>query len=233
MELLKQENMTAAAVTDSMHNLKASALDFTKMGSLVAYVTDFLNKLSLTQTPETPSGLGFFSNGEHINVRVLTVEDSAALADFLQYGLSDESRQKRFLTTMPNVSHSVAEYLADRDGCQRVGLITTVIVDGVEKIVGLAEYALAPGETTTPEVALAVADNYQHRGIGGHLLTLLATLSVAAGYLVWSASLLEDNDTVVNTLEKVGTVDTVKVSGGIREITVTLDQNKIFKSTTA
>lgn len=179
--------------------------------------------------PTTPaadmSGPGIAVDGVFYPVRTLSADDTAVLHDFLQNGLSEQSRRLRFMEAMPTVPESAAAWLADRDGHSRVAL-AALDPDDPATLVGVVEYAsTADGP---PEVAVAVADAFQGRGIGSNLLAMLATMSLAAGQDQWQAEVLADNDGPIHLLETVGTVHLGDVTEGVRRIEVTLQPNKLF-----
>ena len=158
-------------------------------------------------------------------MRTLTAEDTDALHEFLQDGLSEESRRLRFMAPMPSVPESAAAWLADRDGHDRVAL-AALDPDDPSKIVAVVEYAAV--DDGPPEVAVAVADEFHGRGIGTSLLKMLATLTLASGQPEWSCDVLADNEGPLRLLGNVGEVHLGGVTDGVREVTVTLDPKKLF-----
>lgn len=180
----------------------------------------------LTSPPSSPTGPGFVAGEVFYPVRTLTADDTGMLRRFLSDGLSDESRRTRFQTATPRVPKSAAEWLARRDGQERVALIALDPAHP-DRIAGMAEYAYGPG-WPDPEVAFAVADAFQRRGIATQLVRMLATLSVAGGHLVWRASMLVENQAALGTLETVGKVTARAVGAGLLDVRVEVDTARIF-----
>ena len=197
---------------DVLRRTSAAAASAVGLGWLADALTD------PGTTPEVP---GFLSGGRFYPVRTLTADDSAMLHQFLQHGLSDQSRLYRFCTATPQVPVSAADWLARRDGRDRVALIACAPEDPAT-IAGMVEYALG-GPSPDPEVAFAVADAYQGRGIATQLLRMLATLSLAGGYNRWYASVLSDNTAALATLRTVGKVHATHDGAGSLDVTVTVD----------
>lgn len=170
----------------------------------------------------TRPGPGFLTGrGDFYSVRPLTIDDADLLHHFYLHGLGDESRRRRFLTPTPRMSATAVNYLADRDGYRKVALAASEPANG--RIVGVAEYTWNPNlPTSEPEVAYAVADDYQGEGVGGNLLRMLATLSIAGGHNVWTADVLASNGAARHILTKVGNVHVVTVSAGIESLHVDL-----------
>ena len=211
-------------------SLMDAAAENSGFNSLVAFFTQAIASLYSKSNNTHPEGIGFYSGKDFFQVRMLTSNDTKLLQNFLQNELSEESRRKRFLQAMPRVSMSVAEYLAQRDGQDRVAVIALKSTEKGDIIVGMVEYALVSGSTEPPEVALAVSDAYQGRGIGKHLLGLLATLSLAGGHSVWSGEVLVGNSAVLHTLYSVGTVRTLGSESGVLHIEIDIDQAKVFNT---
>lgn len=180
-----------------------------------------------SERPEL-SGPGILVKGVFYPVRTLTADDTDLLWAFLQYGLSEESRWRRFMAPMPKVPATAAAWLADRDGHDRVAL---AVLDPVNlgTIVAVVEYAMSPDGP--PEVAVAVADDYQGRGIGTNVLSMLATMSLAAGESHWRCDVLADNDAPLRLLAAVGEVELGGVSAGVRSVIVHLDPEKLLGTT--
>jgi len=226
--------MSAKDRGDRADDLVRRANGFTRLGDYVrppnetlASVLGAWRHAEPKEPADAPARFGFMSKGEFFRVRVLTPNDSDRLLEFLQEGLSDHSRALRFLTSVPHVRTHASDQLAQRDGYQRVGLVTTTGEGENETIVAMAEYAILP-DGEPPEVAVAVADDFQHRGIGTSLITALATLSLAAGHQKWSGDVLHENDPVFALLGEVGTVSVVAESGGVAHLEIDLDPAKVL-----
>lgn len=170
----------------------------------------------------TRPGPGFLTRqGDFYPVRPLTLDDADTLRDFFEEGLSDESRRRRFLAPTPRMSSRSVNYLADRDGHRKVAL--AAFDPGTGSIVGVAEYAWNPEfPDIDPEVAYAVADDYQGEGIGGSLLRMLAALSIAGGHNTWTAEVLPSNGAARHLLTKVGKVHIVTVAAGVESLHIDL-----------
>lgn len=191
-----------------------------------AWLAEAFKNLGMEPAPTRPlSGPGVLINGDFYPVRTLTEDDADALHDFLQNELGEESRRLRFMAPMPTVPESAAAWLAARDGHDRVALAALDPGDP-SKVVAVVEYAAVPAGP--PEVAVAVADRLQGKGIGSNLLGMLATLSLASGQKYWSCDVLADNEGPIRLLERVGTVHLGDVRGGVRAVIVELDPSRLF-----
>jgi RimJ/RimL family protein N-acetyltransferase len=98
--------------------------------------------------------------------------------DLLRAGyaeLSADSRQRRFLAPVPELSDSMLRLLVDGvDGVHHLALLLTVLPEGEPaRPVGVARLVRYPGEPSMADVAVTVTDAWQGRGIATALMTAL------------------------------------------------------------
>ena len=130
---------------------------------------------------------------ETLAIRPIRADDSERLRAH-HHRLSPESRYRRFLSAKPELTSADVSYLVDIDGCDHHALVATVPgPDGAEEIVGVARYIRFPEHREVAEVAVVVADGYQHRGIGSELVARLAAAAVERGVRRFRATMLADN----------------------------------------
>lgn len=128
-------------------------------------------------------------DGTRLVIRPIRPSDKAELSAGLT-GLSERSRQRRFLS--PKVRFSAAElrYLTELDGHDHVALVAHLI-DGTG--VGVARYVRTPGDPPTADVAIVVADEMQGRRLGSLLADEVAVIAAENGIRRFSADILSDN----------------------------------------
>ena len=137
-------------------------------------------------------------DGSTLSVRPIRLEDEAGLAHFFS-ALSMESRILRFFAPVANADAS-ARRMVRVDYKSRYGLVA---VAGLrEEIVAHAMYVAI--EPRKAELALAVADSYQGRGLGTILLGQLAEIAAAAGIDVFEAIVMPQNHTMLSMLRESG-----------------------------
>jgi acetyl coenzyme A synthetase (ADP forming)-like protein len=112
-------------------------------------------------------------------MRPAVPEDREALIEFFRR-LSPESRQRRFLSASPPPPEWIAALCENRDPHSGLTLVATRTRGGNPEIIATGSYLAKGGETA--EVALAVEDAFQGRGLGTLLLERLALLAVRHGF---------------------------------------------------
>lgn len=135
-----------------------------------------------------------------LTVRPIRVGDKEALLDLFER-LSPRSRFRRFLAPKPSLSRRELAYLTEVDHRTHEALVA-VGRDGA--FAGVARYACAPGESTVADVAFAVADASQGRGIGTGLAGLLFADARANGILRLVAMTLPENRPARKLLGRMG-----------------------------
>jgi acetyl coenzyme A synthetase (ADP forming)-like protein len=137
-------------------------------------------------------------DGSTLAVRPIRSEDAADLARFYS-SLSLESRVFRFFAAVANADSSVGR-MTDVDYTTSYGIVAVAGAQG--QIVGHAMYVQT--ELHKAELALAVADAYQGRGLGTILLGQLAEAAAAAGIDVLEAVVRPENHHMMQMLRESG-----------------------------
>jgi acetate---CoA ligase (ADP-forming) len=163
--------------------------------------------------------------GQTLRLRRATRGDEDALVEFFT-ALSAESRRLRFHGGR-RIDRSIAEHLVEDDG--RVALIALAAhADGRERIVALAEYALLR-DADAAEVAFAVADELQGKGVGTRLLERLAALGAAAGVERFVAVVLPENRAMLSVFADAGFEVTRELEGGEVEVRFPIAATRTFQ----
>jgi acetyl coenzyme A synthetase (ADP forming)-like protein len=137
-------------------------------------------------------------DGSTVTVRPIRGEDAAALGLFYK-DLSLESRIFRFFAAVANADPSIPR-MVNVDYASSYGLIAVAGARSV--IVGHAMYVqIAPRKA---EMALAVADTYQGRGLGTILLGQLAEAAAGAGVETFEAMVRPENHRMLQMLRESG-----------------------------
>jgi GNAT superfamily N-acetyltransferase len=121
-------------------------------------------------TPATEEHLVTLRDGRRVLLRPIRRDDAAATTQFLE-GLSSSSKHFLFLGAIARLSDAELARLCDPDHGQDMAYVA-VAADASEREIGLCRYAGAGGAEGA-EISVAVADEWQHRGLGTLLLKRL------------------------------------------------------------
>jgi acetyl coenzyme A synthetase (ADP forming)-like protein len=156
-------------------------------------------------------------DGSVASVRQTTGEDAMALGAFFR-SLSLQSRYRRFLSAGEPPEALVAR-LSDSSEPSRA---LTLVAERATGIIATACY-IAVGPRTA-EVAFAVADAFQGKGLGTALLERLAVAAVRQGFQRFEATTLEDNDQMLDVFRQSGfEIRSKSDAGGCVEVTLSID----------
>jgi len=137
-------------------------------------------------------------DGSTLSVRPIRPEDEEQLARFFA-SLSLESRVFRFFAAVANAGASIKRMI-DVDYASRYGLVA--LAGAQHEIVGHAMYVLM--DARKAELALAVADPYQGKGLGTILLGQLAQAAAESGIDVLEAVVRPENHRMLEVLRQSG-----------------------------
>jgi len=163
------------------------------------------------------------SHGTKVQLRSIVPEDEPLLHEAVA-AMSERTVYLRFFSPIKRMSDTLAHRLAVVDYRDRFALVATVHRAGAaakERIVGVARYDRAAG-TDIAEVAVAVIDEFQRRGLGSVLLAELARVARAQGILMFQLIVLPENREMLGLLRKMGWIHQAKVTGGLYEISFEL-----------
>ncbi|HKV88731.1 MAG TPA: GNAT family N-acetyltransferase [Candidatus Dormibacteraeota bacterium] len=161
--------------------------------------------------------------GTNVHVRPIVPEDEPLLHEAVA-SMSERTVYFRFFSPLKRMSDAMAHRLAVVDYNDRFALVAAAHrPNGKERIVGVARYDRAQG-TDVAEVAVAVIDEFQRRGLGGALLSILAHVAREHGIRTFSLIVLPENGEMLGLLRKMGWIHQARLTGGVYEITFDLPE---------
>ena len=162
-------------------------------------------------------------DGTKVNIRSIAPEDEPLLHEAVA-AMSERTVYFRFFSPLKRLPDALAHRLAVVDYKDRFALVATSHKPaGRERILGVARYDRV-GNADIAEVAVAVIDEFQHRGLGGALLSILARVARAHGIRTFSLIVLPENQQMLGLLKKMGWIHQAKLSGGVYDITFDLPE---------
>ncbi|AVZ76693.1 GNAT family N-acetyltransferase [Streptomyces lunaelactis] len=138
------------------------------------------------------------TDGTTVRIRQAGPADHDAVLALYE-GMSAENLRRRFFT----VSHLSAEQAAGRLTRRDQSGYRALVAESGGRLVGLAEYDAIP-ESATAEIALTVADDWHHRGLGTLLLEHLVDAARQAGITAFAADALSENHEMLKVFADLG-----------------------------
>jgi GNAT superfamily N-acetyltransferase len=153
-------------------------------------------------------------DGTRAFIYPLPRDAGAALAAGLQQ-LSPASRYQRFLSARERFTAAELEFLTNCDGVQHLALVLAVLPArrGSPVPVAVARAIRDFEEPELAEVAVAVADRWQGRGVGRALIRELHARTWSAGIRRWRAYLRADNHPMSRLLSGAGKLHARRFDG--------------------
>ena len=149
---------------------------------------------------------------------LLEAGDGEALRRFF-YRLSPETVYRRFLSPIARPEQAHPERLLDLDHRDREAIVA--LVGG--EIVGVARYHRRPA-TDSADMAVVVADEYQHRGLGTRLLAALREAALRNGVREFAVTLQADNRASIGLVRHFDPGIRFRLGGGVYEADLCLEE---------
>ncbi len=164
-------------------------------------------------------------DGTTVEVRPVRADDQEPVQRFLE-GLAPTSLTFRFFTGATNL-RLAANSMTDVDYRNRYGLVATR--GGDERIVGQASYFREDRDRA--EVAFAVADELQGRGLATIMLAHLAGVARENGISLFTAEVMPENHRMIEVFRESGfTVETASLPGALHvEFPVSLTDGAVLR----
>ncbi|HSC73061.1 MAG TPA: GNAT family N-acetyltransferase [Gaiellaceae bacterium] len=175
----------------------------------------------LVKTPSGPADV-VLRDGSTMRLRVPTRADGDALLSFFEQ-LSEQSLYLRF-HGHPRVDAHLVEPVLDPDWAERGALVG----EHGERVVAVANYVRLR-DVRTAEVAFAVADDFQGRGVGTRLLEQLATAATGAGIEEFVAEVMPDNRAMLRVFTDAGFETTRQTVLGTTEVRLALGPTETLR----
>ncbi|MCC9306095.1 GNAT family N-acetyltransferase [Kitasatospora sp. RB6PN24] len=160
-------------------------------------------------------------DGTTVEIRTIGPPDHQAVLELHARRMSEESRRLRFF----GASRRAPQLAADRlCGPSRTGTRALGVWAGGE-LVGEADYERVEERPDTAELALAVADDWQHRGVATLLLEHLIHAARKQGVRTFEADTLEGNVAVHRVFSDLGLPVHRRLEQGEIRVSVPLDES--------
>lgn len=158
-------------------------------------------------------------DGTEVAIVQVSPEDREELREAFEHW-SEESRFKRFMGFRKHLSDTDLSYFTEVDHHEHEALAGRELESG--RGIGIARFHRLPTRRDVAEAAVAVADEWQGRGVASALLHALADRAREEGITRFEATMLLENRRVVDLFEKLGPLQAENVDDGAIEIEVAL-----------
>lgn len=162
-------------------------------------------------------------DGSTLYLRPMKTADEGAVLDFFRR-LTPESLHYRFFTT-PRLDLSTASYLTDIDYENRFALVG----ETGGHVVAAAHYYRNEDAPDRAEVAFAIADVLQGRGIGTRMLEQLAVAARGNGIAWFDAYVLCGNSRMLDVFVNSGYEVQQRLEGGVFHVVLSLESTAAFE----
>ena len=143
------------------------------------------------------------ADGSRLAIRPTLPQDVELQQEFFR-GLSAEGRYCRFMTPLDELPEALIERFASIDYRSHLALLAEVFEDGRETMIGEARYVVDARDPATCEFAIAVADDWQARGVARTLLDRLERHAAASGIGRMAADTLLGNRAMIGLAMRAG-----------------------------
>jgi GNAT superfamily N-acetyltransferase len=156
-------------------------------------------------------------DGSQVKIRPLPRNSERLLRETFKR-LSPESVYRRFFSPLRELPQDLASHLANVDYASRSALIAEPATEGNDGVVGVARYdsTKTPG---TAEVALAVIDAWQRRGLGRILLRSIMSVASKHGFQRFQGDVLMENRPMLRLLDEECHILARRIEGEVVRVT--------------
>jgi acetyl coenzyme A synthetase (ADP forming)-like protein len=168
-------------------------------------------------------------DGGSIHIRAIRPDDKRRLADHFSH-LGSRSVYLRFFNAKKRLTDEELARFTEVDFVRRVALVATLRLGDDEQIIGVGRYDVldGAGPPRRAEVAFAVADEHQGRGVGTVLLEHLLPLARAQGIDEFAADVLGENNRMLQVFGSSGLAVTRAIRDGVFHVSLATEATPAF-----
>jgi len=156
-------------------------------------------------------------DGSHVRIRQGHSTDKELLRRGFER-LSPESRYRRFLAPIPELTEDMVRYLTEIDHHDHEAMIA--LDEDTGEGIGVARYVRDPQRPEVAEVAVTVIDDWQGRGLGTLLLEMISARAREEGITTFTALMLATNEEMMDLLRRLDPIRIIDRETGRVELEV-------------
>jgi acetyltransferase len=142
-------------------------------------------------------------DGVEFHIRPIRADDADRERQFID-ALSPQSRYQRFMHALHEPSNSFIRQMVNVDYRRTMAFVAVILERDAEQIIGVARYAATDEQGMDCEFAVAVADEWQLRGVGTALMRLLFDYARSEGFTQTHGPILAANTHMVELAHDLG-----------------------------
>lgn len=163
-------------------------------------------------------------DGSRIKLRPIRREDTEQWLDFVRR-LGPDSMYLHFHHVLKKMELEDAIRFCSVDYNNTFALVAEVLREQRSEIVAIGRYYRLPNKYSA-EIALAIEDIYQGKGIGTQLMEWLTTIARENGITTFGADVLAENEQMMSVLRNFGFHVTSETDAGVYHITFPIVRTK-------
>jgi len=163
-------------------------------------------------------------DGSSILLRPIRREDTECWLTFI-HRLSRRTLYLRFLSVPPEMGQEDAVRFCTVDYTNTFAFVAEVLKEQRKEIVAIGRYYRLPNKHSA-EVAFAIEDAYQRKGIGTALMEWLADVARENGITIFEADVLGENEQMMTAFRDYGFHITNELEAGVYHITFPITRTR-------
>jgi len=166
-------------------------------------------------------------DGSTINIRAIRADDNERFVRaFKQFATSPDSVRFRFHGFRRSLTEREAKDMTEVNFIDHVALVATLRNETEQPLIGVGRYILCGGGSKhRAEIAFAVLDKYQGKGMASLLLQHLAVIGRAQDVREFVADVLADNKPMISVLEHSGFPIERSGEGGVERLVLMITED--------
>lgn len=165
-------------------------------------------------------------DGGRVRIRSIRANDKLRLLEHFRK-LSPCSVRLRFFGQKRTLTEKDLIHFTELDFVRHVGLVATVVEGGRERIIGVGRYIVYDDAGKRAEVAFAVDDDYQGRGVATLLLEHLAQIAQANDVLRLEADVLSENRQMLEVFAHSGLLVHTSSDAGVVRLSLVTEAGQV------
>ncbi|MHA1377389.1 MAG: GNAT family N-acetyltransferase [Candidatus Helarchaeota archaeon] len=143
-------------------------------------------------------------DGTEVFLRPIKPSDADMWVE-LYNSLSSNTKYMRFFINRPTPpDQKMIDKYTKVDYINNFALVAIIKENGKEKIIGVVRYGLDPPGSDSAEIAVVVADKYQGRGLGSHMLIDMIQVMQRRGIKKVKGDIFLQNDKMMRIMREAG-----------------------------